>query len=76
MNQINLFTWFTDRQMTNLPKHFVPTKAQVTDDSINWVMERFTGRFYIKSGYQFWDDKQELYFEDPKEAMMYELTWS
>jgi hypothetical protein len=76
MNEINLMTWFTDRKTITLPKHFIHTRAQVTDDSINWVLEKLSGRFYINSTNQFWEDKRELYFEDPKEAMMYELAWS
>jgi hypothetical protein len=76
MNELNLMTWFTDRKVAFLPKHFVPTKSKVTDDSINWVLEKLSGRFYIKTSNQFWEDTREIYFEDPKEAMVYELTWS
>ena len=78
---INLHTWFIDRQLDFLPMHFVPTNTHVDDERHLWVLEKCTGRYYIGK-------KQEsnewislftdpvIYFEDPQEAVLYQLTWS
>jgi len=54
----------------------------MTAASKHWVESKLMGRYYIgpapleddTSIYMFRDDI--FYFEDPKEAMMYELVWS
>ena len=71
---INITTWFTERQMNFCPKHFVKCQASVTDESKLWIYETLKGRFYIDDSAIFFDSN--VYFEDPKEATLYELTWS
>lgn len=76
---INLMTWFDGRECKNLPKHFVPASTEVTDQAKDWVLEHLIGRFHIRGegnpNYIF-DNKLMIYFEDPKELVLYELRWS
>lgn len=78
---INLHTWFTERQMEYLPKHFVSTNTYVNEERHLWLLEKCTGRYYIGSKNN--EDEflslfaeEVVYFEDPHEAVLYELTWS
>jgi hypothetical protein len=71
---INYNTWFSERQLDFCPKHFVKCQAPLTTESKLWVYETLKGRFYI-SDLDLWLDST-VYFEDPQEATLYELTWS
>lgn len=80
IEDINLYTWFTDRELNYCPKHFVMTNTPVTSESREWVLEKLSGRFatvaqpfdYISSNFP----NVRIAFENPKEAVFYELTWS
>ena len=84
--------WFTNRIVKFIPKHFVKTNAPITSQSTYWVESKLCGRYAIgkttvqlvvppifglhprgiilpANGYFY-------YFEDSKEAMLYELMWS
>lgn len=80
MNELNLMTWFSDRKLDYLPKHFVATQTPVDDDKLLWVLEYCRGRYFIGSkGAKEFDllfMPETIYFEDPQEAVLYELTWS
>lgn len=79
---INLYTWFADRKLDFLPKHFVCTNTYIDDERHQWVLEKCIGRYYI--GQHFGDEDfvtslfstPIIYFEDPQEAVLYKLTWS
>lgn len=73
---INLHTWYTERRMSFCPKHFVPVSASIDDEKILWVYEKTTGRFYIKEVDFLSTNHEKIYFEDPKEAILFNLTWS
>lgn len=76
INDINLNTWFMERELEFTPKHFVASKTPVTDQSKIWILEKLSGRFSMKtnsSGGYF--GAYFPAFEDPKEALFYELTW-
>ena len=75
MNDLNLMTWFGQREMDYLPKHFVKTNTTITDVKHQWILEKLTGRFYIDKTTDLFVEPI-VYFEDPKEAVFYELTWS
>jgi|694.fasta_scaffold115733_5 hypothetical protein len=97
MIDINLHTWFQEREMGFCPKHFVMVNTPVTTESKMWILERLRGRFYILGRYTSYPTPTQLnlpakyartiytiptlqpdipFFEDPEEAMLYELTWS
>jgi len=77
IENINLETWFTERELSVNPKHFTKTSTPLTPEAKVWILERLHGRFsthtertgawLVVSGYPT--------FEDPKEAVFYELTW-
>lgn len=76
---INLHTWFSDRELEFCPKHFIKCNAPLTDEAKFWVYENLTGRFYIEnlSLLSLFSEADELiHFEDPQEAVMFELRWS
>jgi hypothetical protein len=80
MNDINLLTWFSRRKVDYLPKHFVPTNTPIDGNKHLWVLEKCRGRYFIGSkdsnelSFLFHEDN--IFFEDPQEAVLYELTWS
>lgn len=85
MTEIDPVIWFTEREvLTHTPKHFVRTRTPITDESKSWILNNLKGRFSIT----YLDDANDsvsglfiasLYgypaFEDPKEAIFFELTW-
>ena len=73
LDDINLYTWFVDRNVNPCPDHFIKSKTDLSPEAKNWIYEKLTGRFSLSGSGMF----MEAYpaFEDPKEAMMYELTW-
>ena len=80
---INLMTWFAERELSYCPKHFVGVKTFVDTERYIWVTEKLVGRFYIPIHNMslaglFHETKDEctIYFEDPSEATYFELTWS
>jgi hypothetical protein len=73
IEDINIYTWFVDRNVNPCPEHFVKSRTELTEDSKLWIHERLIGRFSINHSGLFMG--QIPAFEDPKEAMMYELTW-
>lgn len=81
---INIDTWNNKRELSFCPKHFVKAPTPLTQESKLWVFEKLHGRFYIapsdKSslyGLDLFDgDQIYIYFEDPQEAVFYELTWA
>lgn len=73
IEDINLYTWFMERKVTPCPNHFTKTSTSMTDESKLWIYERLAGRFSFDTSTFFADSKPS--FEDPKEAMMYELAW-
>ena len=75
--KINLHTWFSDRELNYCPKHFIKCTTPLTDEGKLWVYENLIGRFYVNNGIgDDWGFDSTISFEDPQEAMIYELTWS
>lgn len=76
---INLQTWFAQRELDYCPKHFVKANTQITEQSKLWVLEKLTGRFFIsRTVISMYGDDSEgvIYFENPQEAVFYEIAWS
>jgi hypothetical protein len=74
IEDINLHTWFMDRELEFVPSHFVTSNTKLSDDSKIWILEKLTGRFAI-SGHEGFFGSLSPAFEDPKEALFYELKW-
>jgi hypothetical protein len=80
---INLNTWFSERELDYCPKHFVQTNTPITDDRHLWILETLKGRYHIahkksKQTEEFLFLLEDMYpfFEDPQEAVIYELKFS
>jgi hypothetical protein len=80
VEDINLLTYFGERELSFSPKHFVVSNTPLTDESRNWIVEKLTGRyaFVYKRDNETMIHSERVCpsFEDPKEAIIYELTWS
>jgi len=80
IEDINLHTWFSERELKYIPSHFVMVNSTVTSESRQWVLEKLQGRFATAAAvfdpYTNTLPKLRIAFENPKEAVFYELTWS
>jgi len=84
---VNPLHWFGNREMEYTPKHFTLAKTPLTEESKLWILNTLVGRFsvYHADGMDR-HDSLTVYvsynilgrpaFEDPTEAVFYELTWS
>ena len=77
------FLWFAKREVNICPPHFVKCNTPLSQKSLFWVKTKTHGRYCIV--HSIVGDESDLlvsyegnivYFEDPKEAMFYELRWS
>lgn len=73
--------------MDHEPIHFVRTNTKLTKESLDWIINNLSGRYFlapeidgdpINTLATFFDKYYNMVpsFEDPGEAMMYELKWS
>ena len=83
MNDIvgNKETWTKGRQLTFCPFHFIMANTPLTLEGKMWILEQLHGRFYLQGDPEIpqWamvESTHTVFFEDPQEAMLYELTWS
>jgi hypothetical protein len=80
--QLDPITWFSERELTHTPKHFVVTSHPCTSESKQWVLDKLSGRFSVTYPIVNNSSLIELItpsciaFEDPQEAVFYELKWS
>ena len=81
--EIDPQSWFGTREVKGgIPKHFVRATTSMSDESYLWVVKKLLGRFSISSievgssNFSNFGLYTYIYFEDPKEAMIYELRWS
>lgn len=75
VDDINLTTWFMDRELGFVPDHFIKSSVPLTEDAKAWVLEKLIGRFALINNETFFSFSPSIYFEDSKEALFYELTW-
>lgn len=75
IDDLNLSQWFIDRELDFTPAHFTVAKTPITDGARAWILEKLVGRFSMTGGNGF-AIKQYPAFEDPKEAVFYELAWA
>jgi len=87
--ELDTLTWFSERQLSFKPKHFVVTKTPATEVSKQWIFDKLKGRFTfvqveetisamdMGGSYDLFSSLDSYpAFEDPAEATFYELTWS
>jgi hypothetical protein len=84
---INPLVWFGDRELIYTPIHFIVSNYPFTAESLEWVLNKLTGRFSIVHYTESPDNigyismtRHTLLgrpaFEDPTEAILYELRWA
>jgi hypothetical protein len=79
MNDIDVLSWYIDRELPFVPKHFVRAPSPVSEDALFWVKTKLRGRYALKTIFTdliVFTNCQAIYFEDPAECTMYELKWS
>lgn len=79
--KLDPITWFSDRELHYTPKHFVVTSHPCTSESKQWVLDKLSGRFsvtypVVSSNIIELVTPSCIAFEDPQEAVFYELKWS
>jgi hypothetical protein len=77
--EIDPLSWFSTREIIGpIPKHFVKTSTELTEESYMWVVKKLAGRFGTSTDLNdvTFLGNNYIYFEDPKEAMIYELRWA
>ena len=79
--QLDPITWFSERDLTYTPKHFIITSHHCTPESKQWVLDKLSGRFSItyptiSTSIIELITPSCIAFEDPQEAVFYELRWS
>jgi len=81
IEDINVEEWMDYRLLDYKPLHFVTARTPVTDEAKLWIREKLKGRYCFLAT----DDStfnilssiiEVVSFEDPKDAVFYELTWS
>lgn len=73
--------WFTDRELPYKPKHFVSVNTPVNTHSKHWIVNTLKGRYFfeervVEGDFLDFGNKMFPAFEDPAEAVLYELRWS
>jgi hypothetical protein len=71
--------WFIDRRLPFKPPHFVTANTAITKESAKWIVHTLIGRYTFIEGDtagNFFEPFVLPSFEDPAEAVMYELKWS
>jgi hypothetical protein len=76
--EIDPQSWFGTREIKGgIPKHFVKATTSMSEESYLWVVKKLYGRFGTSMDLSnLMLDIHYIYFEDPKEAMIYELRWA
>jgi hypothetical protein len=82
MTELNVYTWFSNRELSYCPKHFLVVDTLITQESKQWILEKLTGRFCLVEFPNY--TNQESYdlqfgyfpaFENPTEATYFQLMW-
>ena len=89
--KIDPITWYSERQLSFTPAHFTISITPLSAESETWVFNKLSGRFSIVNdlGPTLEDEitpskisilefmiQSYIAFEDPNEAILYELMWS
>jgi hypothetical protein len=79
--------WFSEREVEFVPKHFIKCNSTVSLNGREWIYNKCQGRFAFSDAKLSTSDTLNglsgilsnavcVYFEDQKDAMMYELLWA
>lgn len=80
LEDINLNQWFMRREVDVCPTHFIKCRTGLTTESLLWIREKLQGRYSTVIG-----ESDHAFpspglvrcptFEDPQEALFYELKF-
>jgi hypothetical protein len=79
MRELDPQVWFGQRDVNPVPRHFIKTSPIASyGEMLEWVLTRLRGRYGYRSTteFDFSPTVEHFFFEDPAEAMMFELRWS
>jgi hypothetical protein len=77
----NPMVWYSDRELPFVPNHFIKCPTPVTVTNTKWILNKTVGRYAfcheltLERANLVFDD-QRVYFENEKDAMLYELLWA
>jgi len=74
IDDLNLSQWFLERELNFMPNHFVRSNTPINAESYAWITEKLVGRFSLISGGT--HGASFPAFEDPEEAVFYELKFA
>lgn len=74
--EIDTINWYIDRKLPFTPRHFIKVKTKLTDENELWILKNLKGRYGLVIETDNYDSYTVPAFEDPAEAVIYELTWS
>lgn len=80
-HQLDPLLWYGQRKLDFEPAHFVRARTAITKKSSLWITDSLRGRYTLlpkNSEDDMMIDPLNYIpsFEDPSEAVFYELTWS
>lgn len=77
IEDLNINQWYMDRQLTFTPVHFTKSNTMLSTESLQWINEKTSGRFSLYNPYDYSSSAlgARPAFEDPKEAVFFELMW-
>jgi hypothetical protein len=79
---VNPLKWFSQRELEHVPHHFTKCHTFLeTPEMTAWVLTKLSGRYATamaskEMGTFLLTQQTVIFFEDPSEAMLYELRWS
>jgi hypothetical protein len=74
--------WFQERELPFVPNHFIKCPTPTTNKSREWITNKITGRFCFSETNSSDDFVTMIslirfvYFENERDAMLYELIWA
>lgn len=79
MKEISPIEWFGNRRLDFCPSHFVKSHTALTEERRLWVENNLHGRYAIWFSVENHVVKYSdvfIAFEEPGDAMLYELHWA
>lgn len=85
MTELNVYTWFSNRELSYIPAHFIVVDTIISTESKQWILEKLTGRFCLVDIHNYTDSTEVSYpwhfgyspaFENPIEATYFQLIWN
>jgi hypothetical protein len=89
---VNPVIWFANREVSNVPKHFIKCPSPVTEEAQQWILNKSQGRYSfsnvidegdidndeenVLSWLLYAEPKKFVHFENSEDALMYNLLWS